>query len=196
MRSAPIRRAAASPLIDDPRLEGSPRTRTQVRRVPGFVDLVVAYSSWLAKLPGLRHIYARQMYRDRLPYRPDAEIDCETVNGSCFMARMAFVEDIGYFDEGTFLYFEELILGWQMRERGRHGCLVTGAMVDHLQGSTSKHGLNGFRTSMFIEDVRSQAHYARRYLRAPTLAIWGLYAVRATDYLVRSVRHRLHRRQG
>ena len=186
-RSDPLRsrRAAASPLIDDPRLEGNPRTRTQVRRVPGFVDMVVAYSSWLAKLPGLRHIYARQMYRDRLPYPAEAEIDSETVNGNCFMARMDFVEEIGYFNEGIFLYFEELILGWQMQERGRHGSLVTGVIVDHFQGSTSKHGLSGFQD---LDVPRGSAEPGALRPSIPSCSdprIWGLYAVRVTDYLVR-----------
>jgi GT2 family glycosyltransferase len=192
------RRAAVSPLIRDPRSGTRSRPPLQVRRIPDYPALLVAYSSWLAKLPSLRRIYSRQMYLERVPYPPDSEIDCESVNGSCFMIMMEFIESIGYFDEGTFLYFEELILGWQMRSRGRCGCLATSFTVDHLQGSTSKHGAAGFRTSMFLEDVRSQAYFARHYLRVSEPAVWLLYAVRATDYVARSIRHAasVRRRSG
>ena len=111
------------------------------------------------------------------------------------MATMEFVEEIGYFDEETFLYFEELTFGWQMRDRGRHGCLVTRVVVDHIQGSTSKPPERV--QNLHVPRGRSKPGILRSsFLQAPTLAIWALYAIRATDYLVRSVRYRLHRREG
>ena len=194
LRSDP-RRVAASPLINDPRIEGNPRARTQVRRVPGFVDMLVAYSSWLAKLPGLHRVYARQMYRDQAPYPADVEVDCETVNGSCFMARMDFVEEIGYLDEGNLPVLRGADPRLADERAGRHGCLVTGVIVDHFQGSTSDHGTSGFRTRMFLEEVRSQAHYARSYLRVSEPMVWCLYALRLTDYLGRMARHALRRKE-
>lgn len=39
---------------------------------------------------------------------------CAKVSGCCFLIRMDFVESLGYFDEGVFLYNEEAILSRQV----------------------------------------------------------------------------------
>ncbi len=42
----------------------------------------------------------------------------EKVSGSCFLVRSDFLQEIGFFDEGVFLYCEEAILAKQIRQRG------------------------------------------------------------------------------
>lgn len=41
---------------------------------------------------------------------------CRCLNGCCFAIRINFIQEIGFFDEGTFLYGEEPILGAQVEE--------------------------------------------------------------------------------
>ncbi len=43
---------------------------------------------------------------------------CKAVNGCCLMLRMSFLKQIGFFDERTFLYGEEPILGRQVEMSG------------------------------------------------------------------------------
>ena len=44
---------------------------------------------------------------------------CNCLNGCCILIRMGFIKDIGFFDENTFLYGEEPILGAQVEERDK-----------------------------------------------------------------------------
>ena len=44
---------------------------------------------------------------------------CNKVSGCCFIVRLEFVEEIGYFDEQSFLYCEEAILSKQVKRSGK-----------------------------------------------------------------------------
>lgn len=44
--------------------------------------------------------------------------DCKKVSGCCFMIRLSFLKEIGYFDENVFLYCEESILSKQVERTG------------------------------------------------------------------------------
>lgn len=43
----------------------------------------------------------------------------EKISGSCFLIRSSFLQEIGFFDEGVFLYCEEAILGIQVKISGK-----------------------------------------------------------------------------
>ncbi len=54
-------------------------------------------------------------------YLVDDEADIqyvESLPGCLYMIKSSFIKQIGYFDEGTFLYYEEAILGKQIMEYG------------------------------------------------------------------------------
>jgi GT2 family glycosyltransferase len=174
-------RAAVSPLVDT--VEAGPRAeeQIQVRRVPGFWTLLVTGSGWLRRLPGLRRRAFLFTYGDQRPYQPGGVYDCETINGSCFLVRTDFLEEIGFLDEGTFLYFEELILGRQMLDRGHIAALTAATRVIHQQGRSTGHGGKRVRLAMLREMVRSEVHYCRKYLNCGAAQILLLYLVRAVD---------------
>jgi GT2 family glycosyltransferase len=109
----------------------------------------------------------------------DRELDCESINGSCFVARLDFLDAIGYLDEGTFLYLEELILGRQIRDRNHTACLVTSVRVLHNQGATTGHGGRRVRLSALRWTIASEVHYSRKYLSAPWPALGVLLGIRS-----------------
>jgi GT2 family glycosyltransferase len=181
-------RVACSPLVDTPNVLGLPPEATvQVRRIPGFLQLLVAHSWWLRRLPGLRRISDWYTYADSRPYARGTETDCESINGSCFVARDDFLRDIGYLDEGTFLYHEEIVLGRRIQDCGKKACLVTSTAVLHNQGSTTEHGQGRVSFRMLRHMVNSEMHYCRRYLQVPAIALGILACVRGVDILGKAV---------
>jgi GT2 family glycosyltransferase len=176
-----IRRVAASPLVDTVDTGMRAEEQIQVRRVPGFWTLLVTGSWWLRRLPGLRRGPARHVYKDQRPYQPGVVYEVESINGSCFLIRADFLEEIGYLDEGTFLYYEELILGLQILERGRIAALTATTRVIHRQGRTTGHGGERIRLAMLKEMVRSEIYYCKKYLRSGSTAVWLLLLVRTLD---------------
>jgi GT2 family glycosyltransferase len=175
-------RAAVSPLVDDRDCPVSPHETTQVQRLPDFATVLVMSSFLLRILPAFRPRMKRLAYAEMLPLPPGAILETETVNGACFMARQDFLEEIGGLDEGTFLFFEEIVLGAQMKRLGYRGALATTTTIRHEQGAATETGGSRFRPAMGLEMYRSLRHYCRSYLgtRAPgrfVLAVLWLFEI-------------------
>jgi hypothetical protein len=176
-------RVASCPLVDDRTRGAPPETTHQVWRIPTLKECLVGYSWWLSRLPGLQEIASKFRYADLSPLPLGTVVDVETVNGSCFAIRMDFARDIGFLDEGTFLMFEEIILGYQIRRSGKKACIVTSTVVEHLQGSTTGHTAYRFRPHIYGEVVKSQVHYVRAYLGHSMPGVALLVSTRAIDFV-------------
>ena len=172
---------AASPLVYDP-LVGSyqaVRMQTQVRRVPTILQSLVVHSWWLSRL--FPAVMGRYVYADARPFLGDAPIACETINGSCFIIKTAFLESIGFLEEATFLYFEELILGVQMRWASRSACLVPSICIIHYQGGTTGEFGGGISLSRRLSSLRSELVFNLRYLGCPIIFVPVLLVIRLID---------------
>lgn len=60
--------------------------------------------------------------------------DAEWISGSCFLARREAWDALGGFDEGYFMYAEDVDLCWRARRAGWRVGFEPGARVTHLQG--------------------------------------------------------------
>ncbi len=67
-------------------------------------------------------------------------IDVDAVQGSFFAVRATVLEDIGYLDEGTFLFYEEMCLA--MRIRAFDSRLKTGILTDQFYIHNSENAKN------------------------------------------------------
>lgn len=181
------RYAACSPLVRDVGCGVAPERSIQVRRIPGFWELLVVSSSVLRRLPGLSRVYQRQVYADKRPFPLDSVVECETINGCCFLIRTDVLEAIGYLDEGTFLYCEELILGLQLRARGLGCALVTHSCVDHEQGASAGRNAAGATMRGMRRRIKSEVYFARKYLHSGVLAALLIRTVGVTDVLLKAV---------
>lgn len=176
---------AASPLVRDRDQAAPPETAIQGRRVPDWCTLLVAHSASLRRLPVFQRRVNRYLYEDARPYPLDSTVWTEMINGACFMIRSDFLEEIGYLDEGTFLYMEEHILGAQTLQRGRKAAIVTSAVVDHIQGaSTGSHSGNE-PLRMFRAQLESELYFLAKYAGSGVFER-GLYrVVRICDYFAK-----------
>jgi GT2 family glycosyltransferase len=157
------RRVACSPLIGDQDCSTSPEAVTQVRRVPDFRTVLVAHSFWLRRTGYGRRLTREYLYEDLRPFSLGTTIDCETINGACFLADRRFLEGIGFLDGRTFLYSEELTFGASIRARGCTACLCTCVVANHVQGAST--GLKGHRRPLRreLQRVYSEFVYLRHY---------------------------------
>jgi GT2 family glycosyltransferase len=180
------RRVACSPLIRDRDCAVPPQTTTQVRRVPDFWTLLIVNSCWLRRTPVGRRLRRAQCYEDARPYPLDITLDCETINGACFMIDRRFLDAMGHLDDRVFLYTEEAILGATIRARQATACLHTGVVADHIQGAST--GMRGRRRPLRreLQQVHSELFYLRHYA-ATSMPRQGLFLlVRSADILIRS----------
>lgn len=85
----------------------------------------------------------------------------EKVSGSCLLVRSTFLETIGYFDEGVFLYCEEAILGTQIRNAGQTIGYVPELKALHAHVSSAK----GNPTRRVRQWIQSRRYYHKHYAR-------------------------------
>ena len=108
-----------------------------------------------------------------------------SVSGCCFMMTAECASQVTPFDEGIFLYEEEIILGVVMEKIGYETVYVCGAEIIHEHGSTTE----SIGALSYIYMVESEIYYCRKYLNSSLLSLFPLYFIRTSMYLLRAVKN-------
>ena len=104
--------------------------------------------------------------RYRREDEPD-EVAPDWVSGACMAVRRVAFESIGGFDEGYFMYVEDLDLCWRLRRAGWSVGYLPGALVTHVQGaSTRRRPLR-----MLLVHHYSTWRFAQKSARGPERAL-------------------------
>jgi N-acetylglucosaminyl-diphospho-decaprenol L-rhamnosyltransferase len=110
----------------------------------------------------------------------DVRRDAGWLSGSCVLVRRRAFDEIGGFDEGYFMYFEDVDLGYRLGKRGYRNVYEPAASAVHIGGQST----GGESARM----VRAHHASARRFI-GRKYAAWWLWPVRvvvATGLSVRS----------
>jgi hypothetical protein len=125
------------------------------RRFPSlatfFVESTVVQRWW----PQNR-VLARYYVLDR---PDDAASQVDWVVGACMLVRRAMLEQIGGFDEGFFMYSEELDLCRRGVDAGWQVVYLPGAVVTHYEGKSSEQVV----AARHIRFHSSRVRYVRKY---------------------------------
>jgi N-acetylglucosaminyl-diphospho-decaprenol L-rhamnosyltransferase len=110
--------------------------------------------------------------------------DAGWLSGACLLVRRDLFDRLGGFDEGYFMYFEDVDLGWRIGRAGFRNVFEPAAVVTHI-GAHSTRGSS---------DRMRRAHHASayRFLAREYAAPW-LSPVRVGLRLALAVRARMHR---
>ena len=101
----------------------------------------------------------RQKVSYILPVAGKEPVVVTKVSGCCMMLRMSFLQEIGYLDEGVFLYCEESILSAQIRDKGMRIIYSPGIEALHAHDTS----LKGAPTSRYLAWSRSRRYYHLNY---------------------------------
>jgi N-acetylglucosaminyl-diphospho-decaprenol L-rhamnosyltransferase len=173
------RTAVVGPRIVDP--DGT--TYPSPRVFPGLLDAVGhAFLGYVAPRNRFTRRY-RLLDVDR--DRPAADVDW--VSGSCFLVRRRAWDALGGFDEGYFMYAEDVDLCWRARRAGWRVAFEPAARVVHVQGvSTARHPYR-----MILEHHRSLFRFSSRTTRGPQRLLLPVVAVGLALRTVVAWAHRL-----
>lgn len=122
-----------------------------------FPTLAMAFfeSTWLQPFAP-RSMLDRYYVRDA---SDDAMAEVDWVTGACLLVRRAVFEQIGGFDEGFFMYSEELDYCRRARAAGWRVMYFPGAKVYHFEGKSSEQAI----PERHIRFQRSKVRYFRKY---------------------------------
>lgn len=172
---------AVSPLVHTRSNELPVNQQIQVRRLLTACWLICCHS------PILRRFFTRKyrqfIYQDLVPY-PPAIHRVDTINGACFLVRQAFFDRFTGFDQQTFLYLEELILGFQIRQLGSY-CLLHGDLVvEHLHGLSTQRLSPKTRFRHFLD---SETHLLTGYCGIPAGLAAGIRQWRWAEFYLKQL---------
>lgn len=116
---------------------------------------------WWQSFAWIKDVFKKNDH-DKIPSwieNPQISHFCNGLNGCCFIIRMSFVKQIGFFDEKVFLYGEESILARQVLLLNKKMYYYSGAYAVHNH-KVSEEPDNLYRLKNW---KRSRIHYVREY---------------------------------
>jgi hypothetical protein len=132
--------------------------RACTRRLPTFLDFIFVYSFIGERLLKENRFWRKHFYYD---YNFDSPKEVEVLSGSCMLIKKETIEDIGLFDENTFLYFEEFIMGVKFKKKGWKSMVNPKSEIVHLGGETVKN-LN-LKSWARYWSKRSEFYFLKKY---------------------------------
>lgn len=164
---------------------GDGRPQSSCRRFPTLCSALFESTPLEWHWPG--NPWAR-WYRmeDRLPLSPAGEegVEVDWLVGAALMTRREILEQIGGFDEGYFMYSEELDWCRRVRQTGRRIVYLPAAQIIHYEGKSSEQVVAARHIHFQTSKVRYfykfhgplAAAILRVFLLGAFMAEWGLEA--------------------
>lgn len=167
-----------------PRIERrNPQREWPIRRKLDLLTLICTFTA-------LRRLVARLPLVREMFYCTDAQpAVVHFLPGSALFFRASSFENIGLFDENTFLDFEELIMAEKVRSAGLSLYFVPQARIWH-KGSASASSL---RAKRYIENAKSEEYFFSRYVKLPVFARSLVRVIRFLTYGARALRYQNYR---
>ena len=144
---------------------------------PGFWDLFFNQYLLIYKLNRLTH---NSFYCD-YPKEDVEYVYCNCVSGCFFCMTTETLKQIGLFDESTFLYGEENIIGFKIKENGQKACVVTSASIEHRHHHSIKKSKTSYKRNERWK-LDSFLIYIKNYLKKGKIhqilfrvSFWGAY---------------------
>ena len=135
-------------------------------RLPSYLDELLSNINYFHKKAREKLKYDESRYQDEF-----ARV--EAVSGCFFMIRRDVLNMIGNFDESTFLYYEENILGVKLKNINRKTFIDNTVSVDHNLSVTVDKSFNSINKYKMLKD--SQKYYVKYYLKTN---IFGMILLR------------------
>lgn len=121
----------------------------------------------LGRLAGCRGpLFQRREFIDPEPLRALQEVATQVPPGSCMMLEREFFKSIGFLDPGTFLYFEEHILGKKIEAAGRTCILLPQINIIHLGAQSTNRQPS---KTIYRHWRNSYLYYMKAYSDVPWL---------------------------
>jgi hypothetical protein len=104
----------------------------------------------------LEYLFPKNFPGKRYAHKEPLEVDSAV--GACMMIRKQALDDVGFFDERYFFFFEETDLAYALRIAGWKVYQVPDALVYHMQGQSIGHDIRSR-----IEFYRSRYQFLRKW---------------------------------
>lgn len=116
----------------------------------------------------------------------------DVIYGCCFMIEGKTLKDINYFDDKTFLYYEEYILARKLEKINKKSVVDTEVFVSHIHNAVIGSNINKLRKYKIYK--KSQLYYEKKYNRANFIEMFFFrlfYIINLIPYGIKNILKRL-----
>ena len=106
----------------------------------------------------------------------------DVVSGCFFMVDSKFLEEVNFFDEGTFLYYEEQIFAKKVKLSSKKELINNNVRIIHNHSISIDKSVKRVKKHIILKE--SQRYYPRKYQHANKIQMALLYI---TDYFYRGI---------
>ena len=114
-------------------------------------------------LPLVSRKYRKEILYDDEHYNEDLSI-VGVVSGCFFCVNGKVLKEVDYFDEATFLYYEEQILSKKLEEKDYQVAVDNNVVIIHNHSVTIDKNIN--KVNKYKELMKSQRYFVKEYLQA------------------------------
>lgn len=171
------------PLVWNYHYGNNPRMQQNIRKVPTFLDLCITSFYPLRLLCSKR--YKDITYLDKVPYF--SEIMFHVPSGAFFVIETDVFCKIGMFDENTFLYYEEHILGYKLKELNKRFIFLPQLTVKHEHGKSTRFSRINISKDGTKTTTDSKCYYAEEYLNKGRREIILIKILSYLDYSLKVI---------
>lgn len=140
-------------------------------KLPRYIDELLCNINFFHKIGENNLKYKDDYYKDDL-----TKVD--VVSGCFFMIRKESFEKIGYFDENTFLYYEENIIGKKLKDNNMNTYVDKRVNIIHNLSISVNKSFNSIKKYKILK--QSQKYYQKEYNK---LNIFGMILLRFVYYI-------------
>jgi hypothetical protein len=134
-------------------------------------------------------------------YSPDTTIKTGWVSGACILTKKAYMEELNGFDEGIFMYMEEVELLYRAKQHGYDTYFTPEAQFIHLGSASSKksypitQAYRGFLYFYKKHHGRSALFVLKTMLQLKALISFGIGKITKNSYLTETYGKAYHMAQ-
>lgn len=132
-----------------------------------------------------RYFKKKRLYKDEHYNGKFSEVD--VVSGCFFMVKAKYFEQINYFDENIFLYYEENIIAKRLKKIGKKILINNNVTVVHNHSVSVDKSLN--KINKFKRLTKSQRYYHKNYNKT---GIFGMLCLYISYYIALGISYILY----
>ena len=145
-----------------------------------------AFTESLLNLPYIsRYFKKKKLYYKEEHYQKDKSY-VDVVSGCFFMVDSEALEQVDYFDENTFLYYEELIFAKKLEKAGKKLIVDNRVKVIHDHSVTIDKNIKRINKYKILK--ASQRYYVKNYLKGNLLEMALLYITNKLSLIILYIR--------
>lgn len=143
----------------------------------------------ILNIPGLRKKYFNNHLKYNDSYYKNHLSKVDTFSGCFFLMTSKHLQDINYFDEGVFLYYEENIFGVKTKELKKNIVIDNDVDVVHNHAVSIDKSLKRIKKFNILK--QSQLYFERKYNHANLISLLGLIVTAFIARIILSIKYLL-----